>query len=158
MTAPKRKKPAVQLRVVKGGFEPYDAGTVDSLRSKRLAVGDVVAAVLTKARNPQFNAKVHVFGKMLAANIAEFEGMEPHAILKRLQWEANIGCEEMGVIAPGLGAVTIRIPQSLSFESMDEGEFSEVYAAFKSYVVRTYWQGMTDAQLAEAQRFYEGQA
>ena len=64
----------------------------------------------------------------------------------------------MGVIAPGLGACTIRIPKSLSFESMDEGEFSEIYAEFCAYVSRAYWPTMTPAQIEEAGRFYEGQA
>lgn len=156
MTA--KRKPTVQLRVVKGGFEPYDAATVDALRAKRFGIGDTVSAVLTKARNPQFNRLVHVFAKMLAANVADFEGMEPHAILKRLQWEGNIGCDEMGVIAPGLGATVVRIPQSLSFANMDEGEFSQTYEQFKRYALRMYLPGMTEAQMADALRFYEGDA
>lgn len=151
------KKARSVWQVDKGCLRPFDAATVALLRDRGYKVGDVVSADLRKPRNPKFNALAHKFGEMLADNLEEFEGMDPHAVLKRLQWEGNIGCEELGVIAPGLGAVTIRIPKSLSFESMDEGEFSQVYEQFCRYVHKAYWPTMTAEQIAEAGRFYEGQ-
>ena len=151
------KKARSVWRVSKGALVPYDSATVALMRGKGYKVGDIVSADLRKPRNPKFNALAHKFGEMVADNVEAFTGMEPHAALKRLQWEGNIGCEEMGVIAPGLGACTIRIPKSLSFESMDEGEFSAVYAEFCAYVSRAYWPTMTPEQIADAGRFYEGQ-
>lgn len=151
------KKARSVWRVVPTGLAPYDSATGALLRGKGYKLGDVVSADLRKPRNPKFNSLAHKFGEMLADNLEQFEGMDPHAVLKRLQWEGNIGCEEMGVIAPGLGAVTIRIPKSLSFESMDEGEFGIVYGQFCDYVARFYWPSMTAAQIEEAGRFYEGQ-
>ncbi len=151
------KKPRSVWRVAKGCLVPYDGATVALLRGKGYALGDVVSADLRKPRNPKFNSLAHKFGEMVADNIEAFNGMDEHDVLKRLQWEGNIGCEEMGVVAPGLGACVVRIPKSLSFESMDDGEFSQIYAQFAKYVADTYWKTMTPEQVADAGRFYERQ-
>jgi hypothetical protein len=86
---------------------------------------------------------------MLADNIDEFTGLEPHSILKRIQYEANIGCDEIGAKVPGVGFVMIRMPKSLSFESMDQAEFEEVYRGMCRYIAENYWHGMTEEQIAE---------
>lgn len=145
----KRRPEKFALRVVKGGFRPADCTTESRLRDKGYNSGDIVFAQLTKPRNPKFHRLTHQFAIMLRDNIDEFSEIEPHSILKRIQYEANIGCEEIGAKVPGVGFVMIRIPKSLSFESMDQGEFSEVYRAMCRHVAETYWHGMTERQIAE---------
>jgi hypothetical protein len=145
----KRRPEKFALRVVKGGFQPADRTTESRLRDKGYRVNDIVFVQLTKPRNPKFHRLAHQFAMMLADNIEDFTGLDPHSILKRIQYEANIGCEEMGAKVPGVGFVMIRIPKSLSFESMDEGEFSEVYRNMCRYIAETYWHGMTEEQIAE---------
>ncbi len=63
----------------------------------------------------------HALGSLIAENIEAFPGQDAHGVLKRLQIEGNIGCDEIAVIFPGIGPCSYRIPQSLAFESMDEG-------------------------------------
>jgi hypothetical protein len=65
--------------------------------------------------------------------------MDWHAVLKRLQIEANVGCDEVALNFPGVGPCSYRVPRSLSYESMDETEFHEVIAAMCKYVEKTYW-------------------
>lgn len=148
-------KPRSVWRVDKGCLRPYDSATVALLRGKGYQVGDIVSADLRKPRNPKFNALAHTFGQMLADNLDAFEGMDGHAVLKRLQIEGAIGCDEMALNFPGIGPCTYRVPRSLAFESMCEAEFSQVYEQFCRYVVKAYWPSMTPEQVAEAGRYYE---
>jgi len=131
-----------------GGLMPV-ADTANVMRDRKYRVGDTVFAILSKPRNPKFHRLVHAFGEMIKENIKGFEFMDAHQVLKRLQVEGDIGCDEIAVVFPGIGPTTYRIPRSLSFESMDEGEFSTVFKMFCEYVASTYWPGLTDEQVKE---------
>jgi len=135
------------LRVVKGGFEPADNYTRDRLREKGYHVGDMLNAILTKARNPAFNRLVHAFGKVLSENIEAFAGMDSHRVLKRIQIEAKIECDEVLLYAEGVGSFIQFLPRSLSFSSMDEGRFREVFVAMCRHVVKVYWKAQTPEQI-----------
>ena len=149
MKKPARKPEKLMLRVVKGGFQPADNYTVERLRARGFHIGDLVAATLSKPRNPRFHRFAHVFGEILADNIDAFTGMGAHDVLKRLQIEGNIACDEMAIIFPGIGPCVYRVPRSLSFASMDETEFREVFRQFGRYIVATYWKGMEPEQIEE---------
>lgn len=136
---PTKRKPRYALRVIKGGYGPADASTAATLREKGHRVGDLVFAEFVKPRSPGFHRLAHQLGGMLAENLDAFDGMEAHAVLKRLQIETGLGCDEMAVIFPGLGPCTYRIPRSLSYESMDQGEFEVVVSGFCRHVSKTYW-------------------
>lgn len=148
MSVPVKRRPERHaLRVVKGGLTPADSLTQSRLRQRGYRVGDVVFAEIRKPRNPRFHRLAHAFGRLVAENIDAFEGMDPHAVLKRLQWEANVGCEEMGVEVPGAGFAMIRIPRSLSFESMGQGEFHEVVRGMCRHVAQRYWPTLTPEEI-----------
>ena len=149
MTTATQKPERFLLRVIKGGMEPADGYTRKRLREKGYHIGDVLFARLTKPRNPGFHRLAHKFGQLVADNIDDFHGMEAHRVLKRLQWESGIGCEEMGVKVPRVGFATIRIPLSLSFASMDEGEFTEVFRGLARWVAAEYWEGLSVDQVQE---------
>lgn len=137
------------LRVIKGGFAPADRYTQDELRDKGFHLNDLVYAQITKPRNPQFNRLVHAFGRLVSENIDGFEHLDSHSVLKRLQIEGNIACKEIGIIFPGLGPTTYRIPKSLSFASMDEAEFSDTFKQFCRYVAEKYWKDLDPSQIEE---------
>jgi len=44
--------------------------------------------------------------------------------------------------------IPVRIPRSLSYESMDEAEFQKVVAAICGHVSKTYWPSLTPKQIA----------
>ena len=151
-TAPKKPARRPQrhaLRVIKGGFAPADCSSAIALRSKKYRVGDLVFAQITKPRNPLFHRLVHRFGTLVANNINAFTGCDAHDVLKRLQVEGDIGCDHVGLNFPGIGPCVYRIPRSLSFESMEDGEFSEIYRAFAQYVSATYWPTLTAKEIQE---------
>lgn len=148
MSLPAKKK-RVMLRVIKGGLVPADPWAAATLRSKGYKVGDVLGADLSKLRNPKFNNLVHRIGQLCVKNIEEFRYSDAHDVLKRLQLEGNIGCDEVAIRLPGYGMAFHRIPRSLSFDSMDEGVFHETARAFCRYVAETYWPGMEPEQIEQ---------
>ena len=150
MAAKKNKRPErFLLRVVKGGFQPADGYTESRLREKGYRVNDVLLAALVKPRNPKFHRMMHVFGKMVADNIDEFSGMDAHSVIKRIQYEANVECDHIGVKVPNIGFVEVRQPRSLSFASMDEGDCKETYRGLARYVAMEYWPDLSEARIAE---------
>ena len=146
---PKRCRERLAMRVEKGCMVPADSFTQTRLREKGYRVGDVVFAELVKPRSPGFHRLAHRIGSLCAQNIDAFNGMDAHAVLKRLQWEANIGCEEIGVQVPGVGLAMMRWPLSLGYESMDESEFHEVTQGFCRHIAAMYWKTLTSAQIEE---------
>lgn len=143
------KRPKIMLAVRKGALVPADKWSEEALRDRNYSIGDVLAAELTKPRNPRFNNYVHAFAKLLKENLEPFEHMPPHKILKRLQIEGDIACDEILLVMPGIGPCGYRQARSLAFDSMDEAEFSEVYRAFCTHVAKQYWPDLTADQIAE---------
>lgn len=144
-----RRTEKFALRVVKGGFQPADQSTVSRLRDRNLSTGDLVFAEFKKPRNPKFHRLAHQLGSLVAENIEQFEGMPAHRVLKRIQIEANVGCEEMAIYIPGLGQCMHLTPLSLGFESMDQGEFYEVLQGFCRHISKTYWPTLKPGQIEE---------
>jgi hypothetical protein len=143
----KRRPERIALRVVKGGFQPADDLSASRLRLKGYAVNDLVFAEIKKPRSPGFHRLAHRLGSLIAENVEAFSGMDAHSVLKRLQWEAGIGCEEIGVNVPGVGMAMMRWPLSLSFESMEEGEFREVISGLCRHVSEKYWPSVSPEQV-----------
>src|SRR5690606_41360265 len=120
-------KERIMLRVTKGALEPADNYSRERLRERGYRVGDVLAADLRKPRNPAFFRLAHAFGKLVADNIEEFSGMDAHSVLKRLQIEANVGCDEMLLNLPVVWKVRYRLSLSLAFDVMVDGELRDVF-------------------------------
>jgi hypothetical protein len=149
MSTAKRRPEKFPLRVIKGGFAPADPSAASRLRDRGYRVGDLLFVEFKKPRNPRFHRLAHAFGRLMAENVDQFEGMDAHRVLKRLQWESGEGCEEMGVMVPGVGHALVRIPLSLSFESMDEGSFKEVFRGLCRHVAEHYWPSLTAEQIED---------
>lgn len=145
----KRRAERIPLRIIKGALVPADDMAASRLRAKGYHLNDVVFAEIKKPRNPKFHRLAHRIGMLVAENIDVFTGMSPHDVLKRLQWEGNIGCEEVVVQGANGDIRLIRWPQSLSFESMDQGEFKEVVAAFCRHIAETYWPDLEPEQIED---------
>ena len=115
---------------------PADRPSYEALQSWDLS--KVRAGDLKCPRNPQFNRLVHALGGLAADNLDAFEGMDCHRVLKRLQIESGVACEEMA-IRIGKQMVIHRLPQSLSFASMDEDSFHGVVNSLCDHLVTYYW-------------------
>ncbi len=142
----KRRPERIALRIDKGCLRPADGLSQERLRERGYRVGDVVFAELKKPRNPGFHRLAHALGKLVAENIEDFEGMSSHATIKRLQLEAGVACEEIAYRVKGMSVIQ-RIPRSLSFESLDDGEFHEVFGAICRHIGKTYWGGLSSDEV-----------
>ncbi|WP_165856750.1 DUF1367 family protein [Marinobacter sp. JSM 1782161] len=149
MTGRHRRPERFPLRVKKGGFVPADVSARARLRDKGFRTGDLVFVEFRKPRNPRFHRLAHALGRLCSENIDAFTGMDPHQVLKRLQIEAQIGCEEMAIVVPGVGKCLHLIPRSLGFESMDDGEFHEVIAGFCRHIAKNYWPTLEPEKIEE---------
>ena len=141
-------KEKYQLKVVKGGFEPLDNYTRESL-NKKFKIGDIVNTPLSKSRCVGHNKHAHKIGKLISNSIEDFKYLDAHQVLKRIQLEANIGCIEMAIAMKGIGAVAHRVPKSLNFDDMDNDEFLDIVKNICRYVSETYWHECTKEQIEE---------
>lgn len=144
-----RKPERLLLQVAKGALIPGDGYTQKRLKERGYRVGDILLADLRKPRHPGFHRLAHRLGVLVAENIEDFEGLDGHQTLKRLQWEARIACDSMEVRVPGVGKAEVITPRSLSYASMDQAEFEAVMRQFSEYIARTYWPDMTPEQIEE---------
>lgn len=142
-----KKKPkarALMLRVTpEGYFAPADELSREVCRKRKYRVGDILSTDMKKPRSYLQWKKAHKLGQLLAENLDEFSGFDAHRVLKRLQIETGIGCEEMPIKVAGLGMLIQRVPRTLAFDQMEEGEFQEIYAGFCQHVVSSYWPSLT---------------
>lgn len=128
---------------------PADPWAASELRQKGYKVGDVLGADLSKLRNPKFNRLVHRIGQLCVANIEEFHGLDAHTAIKRLQIEGKVACDEIGIMVPGYGMVIQFIPRSLSFDSLDEGEFNNAARAICRVIADRYWPNLSPDEIEE---------
>ena len=145
----KRKPEKLMLRVAKGALVPADGYTASRLRERGYHTGDVVGAIISKLRNPKFNRLIHRIGQLCVANIDDFGAMDAHQCLKRLQLESGVACDETAIRVPGLGMVLHRTPQSLSFESLDEGDFHDAARGLCRWIAAEYWPTLTPEAIEE---------
>ena len=143
------KKELYLMRVTKGALEPADGYTRSLLRAKGYKKGDSVFVSITKPRNPGYHRLAHSLGAIIAENVDAFAGLDAHAVLKRLQLEGNIECDEIALIFPGLGPCAYRVPKSLSFASMGQDQFEACYLAMCRHVSCQYWPLLSADEVAE---------
>lgn len=137
------------LKVIKGALVPADDYAAKKLRDRGYAIGDVLAADLSKLRNPAFHRLVHRIGRLAVANIEAFKNGDAHDAIKRMQVEAGIACIQQVADLPAVGKCLVTIPRSLSFSSLDEGEFREVARAICRHISEKYWPTMTPEAIEE---------
>lgn len=145
-----KRKPdreVLMMRVQKGALSPADTFTGQRLREKGFHIGDLVGIEIRKIRNPGFHRLAHALGDFLVKNVEQFENLNAHTALKRLQREGGIACDDFYSEIGG-EKMLIRMPRSLSFESMDDGEFHEVYGAMCRHVAKQYFPDLSAEQVA----------
>ena len=141
------KRERIYLRVSKGALIPADPCQASKLRERGYHLDDLLAADLTKPRNPKFNRLVHQLGRLATQQIEAFAGMDSHKAIKRLQLEGKVACEEIGYMIPGYGMAIQFVPRSISYESMDEAEFQEAARGISRTISERYWPTLTTDQI-----------
>jgi hypothetical protein len=145
-----------------GAFIPAHHSDASEMRARQLRVGDVLRADFKKRRNPMFFRLAHALARHVAENNDGFEvevaAEDWHKVLKRLQREAGICCEEQEIELPGFGKLVVKVAESLSFDTMDEIEFDRVFRGLADHICRTYWPQSTPEAIEEQARMIVGSA
>lgn len=167
----------VLLVVSEGGFTVADEQARTVCRHARLRRNEVVSAHIHRGGNPKLNRLAHRFGQLCRDHLPGFEGLDAHTSLKKLMAESGVGCEHLSVEGSQIAAameralgerygesgvelaqalipylqgtqVTAACPRSLSFASMDEAEFRDVFTGLAQYLASHYWPHMTPDEIA----------
>lgn len=130
-------------------FVPHHAIDFTICRERKYHTGKIVRLDVSMARNEVFHRATHVLGKMVADNVAGFEGMNAHAVLKKLQLEAGAFCEFMEIDLGALGKHQIKQARSIAYDSLSEEEFRELWRLIVAHLVANYWGGLEPAEIQE---------
>ena len=143
------KRERILLRVERGALVPADAHSQQRLRERGYRVGDVLAAELVKPRSPGFWRLAHRIGTLCVESIEAFHGLNAHQAIKKIQADAGLECDVTHTDIPGLGVLVSKQPRSLSFESMEQGQFYEFTRAACRHIASTYWPHLTAEAVQE---------
>ena len=143
------KRERILLRVERGALVPADAHSQQRLRERGYRVGDVLAAELVKPRSPGFWRLAHRIGTLCTQSIDAFNGLNAHQAIKKIQADAGLECDVTHTDIPGLGVLVSKQPRSLSFESMEQGQFYEFTRAACRHIASTYWPHLTAEAVQE---------
>lgn len=139
-----RKKEPVCLRVTAAGtLEPASAYYSAELRARRLRVGDLVHADLTKPRNPKHHRLVFALLQKVLENM---DGLQT---IEQLLTIIKIKLGRVDTLVDASSGKAYYVPQSIAFASMDQTEFSVLWRDLCRLVARDYFPGMDPDQVAE---------
>lgn len=139
-----RKKEPVCLRVTAAGtLEPASAYYSAELRARRLRVGDLVHADLTKPRNPRHHRLVFALLQKVLENM---DGLQT---IEQLLTIIKIKLGRVDTLVDASSGKAYYVPQSIAFASMDQTEFSVLWRDLCRLVARDYFPGMDPDQVAE---------
>lgn len=111
-----------------GALVPMTQWDRRTMRERKFTTGSELRCDgVKKRRNVKWFRLGHALGGWLADNVEGFEGLAQHDALKKLQIESGIGVVEEEFDLGQLGIVKRRVAESLNFDDMDEGRWSELW-------------------------------
>ena len=125
-------------------WRALDSGEAEKLREAGFTVGTEVTAQFDTGRNLLNFRQAHALAKFVRDNTEAFDpDLDSHAVLKRIQVDADIECDmaDEEVFVEGLGWIPLkrRVPRSLAFDRMTQTVWREVFTRFKNYCITTYF-------------------
>lgn len=140
----KRRREPVYLRVVKGALVPASGRDADLLRARGYRIGDQVRAELAKPRNPRHHRLVMALLQLVLDNQDGLQTIDQLLTVIKIK---------MGRAQPFVDTATGRtywVPESISFDAMDQGEFEIFYRDLCALIARDYLPGMKPEQVEQA--------
>jgi hypothetical protein len=144
----------ILMRYEGGCCVPVDYYYSDLLKKRGFKVGDVFAIDPTKPRDVTKHRKIHRLCAMFAENIDAYHGMDSHEVLKTIQRTAKIECDFETVIIPEVGELIRVIPKSISFDSMTNEEFDNLYKCVCRHVGEKHMDGLAVEKVEEMVRLF----
>lgn len=144
------------------------------LRERKYRTNDLLRASITHPRNAKFHRMVHHLGTLVVKNVECFAHLDSHAAIKRLQRESGVACETQSIdaspvvsailaaaesllgesaakmlnaVLPEIKTIDVLVPQSISYDCMDESDFRMLWDGICAHIVATYWPGLSIDQI-----------
>ncbi len=134
-----------------GCLVPVGHADRDILRKKKLKVGARIRTTVSKERSYGQHKYVHRLGQFIEQNVEGFEGKDAHAIVKQLQVDGDIMCDRERLQIEGFEGYLIRkVPRSMAFDEIDEGEFQQFVSQLCAHIAAKYLPTLSPEQVAEA--------
>jgi len=118
------------------------------LAARHLQHNDDVRAEISKPRNLRQWRRIHRLGQLVQAQVPGFESLGSHDCIKRLQADSGLHCDEERLDLQGWGVLIRRVPRTLAFDEMEEGDFSAFYRGLSAYLADTYWPRLSPDDVA----------
>lgn len=151
-----RKVADVETGEILGALVPLTQWDRRAMRERKYHVGAEVRAELKRSRNVKFHRLTHALGALLVDRLESFAGLDAHAALKRVQRECGSFCEETTVEVPGLGQLVMKLPRSMAFDELDEGEFQQLWQEITRYITAHYLPDLDPDALEAALELMQG--
>lgn len=131
-----------------GALVPSSLWDRKEMAARKYAVNTQVRADLRKPRNVKFHRLAHALGTLIRESFDECAQMDAHDALKHMQSKAGVCCVTVEYDIPGVGKLTRTEPRSIAFDSMDEGEFSQLFKGICDYLpTLPQWASLTPDQV-----------
>lgn len=140
----RRRKDPIFLRVVKGALQPASTHDQALLRTRKYHVGDVLKAELTKPRHPKHHKLVMALLQLVLSS------QETLQTIDQLLTVLKIKLGRAQPFTDDADGKVYWVLESISYEAMDQGEFSVFWDDLRALVARDYLHGMTPEQIDEA--------
>lgn len=145
-----RKREPIYLRVTERGmFEPASAHYATMCRARKFRVGDLLRAELTKPRYPKHHRLVMA---LLQKVLDNQEGLQT---LPQLLTIVKIKLGRVETFVDAASGKVYYVPESIAFDAMDQGAFSEFWRDLCQLVRRDYFPHLDDDQVAELAEMLE---
>lgn len=138
------KRQRIPYVVEQGGrMRPENAIALELFERRKYGIGNVVFVDCMRPRNPGHWRRAHAIGVLLVEHAHGFELLDAHAALKVVQLKSGIACDRYAFCGE-----ILQVPQSLSYESMDQGIFNGIYVGFCRWIADNIWPHLTPEQVS----------
>lgn len=125
-------------------FVPDGPANKAICNARKYTAGSSVRMLIQKPRNGEFHKLAHAVGTVLHENVPGFEQLKAHAALKKVQQLAGVCCDIMMIDLGMLGVHPVKVPRSIAYDEMEDGEFHELFEGVTSYIDEHYSAGLCD--------------
>ena len=162
---PKKRERPIYWRVARvvipetgeqvGALVPLTKWDARAMRERKYRTGDHLRSDPKKPRDVIAHRKAHALAALMVDQHEAFAGLSTHDALKKLQSESGAACERIEYDLPGVGKLLRNEPKSMSFDSMENGEFEEVMRTIYRHIAKTYWPDLDEFAVEQMVEMYE---
>ena len=117
-----------------------------AFKERKYHVGTEVRAELKKPRDLSQHRRSHAIAKLVFENFEDFPE-DAHDCLKQLQRESGVFCDISEYTSVDGVKFEVKEARSLSFDSMEQGEFEQFYKGICRHICDRYWPHMEPEQI-----------